>query len=183
MTETEKIAYAKSFIDKLAEGINPLDGTPVPEGDLVNNVRISRCFYYVSDILRRICEKGGVDMARRPTARTPFTLTEEIAENEVLSENPVTISVFARRMRYVADEYNMRRIPIHAIVNWLLTIEALTFVTHEDGKRAKVPTEKGMELGIILKRRMASFGEYDQVQYTIEAQRFIIDNLSAFATY
>ena len=48
MTELEKIAYAKSFIDKLANGINPLDDTPIPEGDIVNHVRLSRCFFYVS---------------------------------------------------------------------------------------------------------------------------------------
>ena len=29
MTELEKIEYAKSFIDKLANGINPLDDTMV----------------------------------------------------------------------------------------------------------------------------------------------------------
>ena len=32
MTELEKITYAKSFIDKLANGINPLDDTPIPHG-------------------------------------------------------------------------------------------------------------------------------------------------------
>ena len=32
MTELEKIAYAKSFIDKLAKGINPLNDMPIPEG-------------------------------------------------------------------------------------------------------------------------------------------------------
>ena len=31
MTAIEKIAYAKSFIDKLANGINPLDYTSVKE--------------------------------------------------------------------------------------------------------------------------------------------------------
>lgn len=44
MTELEKIEYAKSFIDKLANGINPLDDTPISETDIVNNVRLSRCF-------------------------------------------------------------------------------------------------------------------------------------------
>ena len=52
MTELEKIEYTKGFVDKLAEGINPIDGTPIAEDDLLNNVRISRCMYYVSDILR-----------------------------------------------------------------------------------------------------------------------------------
>jgi len=36
MTEAEKIAYAKSFIDKLANGINPLDDSPIPEDDIVS---------------------------------------------------------------------------------------------------------------------------------------------------
>ena len=52
MTELEKIVYAKSFIDKLANGINPLDDTLIPDGDVVNNVRLSRCFFYVSSILQ-----------------------------------------------------------------------------------------------------------------------------------
>ena len=53
MTELEKIAYAKSFIDKLANGINPLDNTPIPDDDIANNVRLSRCFFYVSSILQK----------------------------------------------------------------------------------------------------------------------------------
>ena len=42
MTELEKIEYAKSFIDKLAKGINPLDDSPIPDNDIANNVRLSR---------------------------------------------------------------------------------------------------------------------------------------------
>ena len=62
MTELEKIAYAKSFIDKLANGINPLDDTPVPEDDIVNNVRLSRCFFYVSDLLRQVYDDRSVSL-------------------------------------------------------------------------------------------------------------------------
>ena len=44
MTELGKIAYAKSFINKLANGINPIDDHPAAEYDVVNNVRLTRCF-------------------------------------------------------------------------------------------------------------------------------------------
>ena len=54
MTEIEKIAYAKSFIDKLAIGIDPTDGTIIPEGDIALNPRLSKCFLYVADILSKI---------------------------------------------------------------------------------------------------------------------------------
>ena len=60
MTELEKIEYAKSFIDKLANGINPLDDSTIKEDEVVNNVRLSRCFFFVSDILRQVIENGGV---------------------------------------------------------------------------------------------------------------------------
>ena len=70
MTELEKIAYAKSFIDKLANGINPLDDTPVSENDIVNNVRISRCLFYISEILDRVIENNGVVNA---TAKVAFS--------------------------------------------------------------------------------------------------------------
>lgn len=37
MTELEKIAYAKTYIEKLANGINPLTDQPVPDSDSINN--------------------------------------------------------------------------------------------------------------------------------------------------
>ena len=40
MTELEKIAYAKSFIDKLADESSPLDYTPIQDNDTANNVRL-----------------------------------------------------------------------------------------------------------------------------------------------
>ena len=54
MTEREKLLYTKEFIDKLADGVNPLTDERIPEGDLLNNIRISRCMFYVSEILRKL---------------------------------------------------------------------------------------------------------------------------------
>ena len=87
MTELEKIAYAKSFIDKLANGINPLDDTPIPENDIANNVRLSRCFFYVSEILGQVCENGGVGKVERTI---PFSITPaQLADFET---SPYSIS-------------------------------------------------------------------------------------------
>ena len=51
MTEIEIIARAQMYLEKLANGVNPLTNEEVAENDVVNNVRISRCLYYVSGIL------------------------------------------------------------------------------------------------------------------------------------
>lgn len=76
MTEKEKIAYAKTFIDKLANGINPIDDSPVSESDVVNNVRIARCFFFVSDILRQAIESDGAFSVKK-AQKQDFDVTEE----------------------------------------------------------------------------------------------------------
>ena len=63
MTELEKIERAKMYMDKLANGINPIDDTMAPDDDLINNVRLSRCFFFVSDVLRQVIENGGTKSA------------------------------------------------------------------------------------------------------------------------
>ena len=45
MTELEKIERAKTYIDKLANGINPVDDTMAPDADIINNVRLSGCLF------------------------------------------------------------------------------------------------------------------------------------------
>ncbi len=59
MTEIETMQRAKMYVDKLANGINPITDQPVSEADCVNHVKVSRCLFYVSDILRRVIENGG----------------------------------------------------------------------------------------------------------------------------
>ena len=59
MEDMELLTRAKTYIDKLANGINPITDEYVDESVVVNNVRISRCFFYVSDVLRRVIENGG----------------------------------------------------------------------------------------------------------------------------
>lgn len=63
---------AKAYIDQLANGINPIDGTCVADSDVINNVRISRCLFYVSDILKRVIDNGG-SISKKKVAKGPFS--------------------------------------------------------------------------------------------------------------
>ena len=60
MTELEKMQRAKMYIDKMANGINPIDDAPAADSDMINNVRLSRCLFYVSDILRQVIDNNGI---------------------------------------------------------------------------------------------------------------------------
>ena len=54
MIDMEKIITAKVWIEKLANGINPLNDELVKDDDLINNVHISRCLFYVAELLGEI---------------------------------------------------------------------------------------------------------------------------------
>ncbi len=178
MTELEKIAYAKSFIDKLANGINPLDDAPIPDNDIANNVRLSRCFFYVSDILRQVYENGGVTKPKR-IPKIPFSVSVERLERFEYSAEPIPVSEIAKRIYAMADNENMEKVSYRQINQWLLNIGMLYL--HDFGGRKPVrrPTEEGNQIGIITETRMGRYGEYQVVLYHEEAQRFILDNLAA----
>lgn len=180
MTELEKIEYAKSFMDKLANGINPLDDSPIPEEDIANNVRLSRCFFYVSDILRQVIENGGVRPAKVAKPRKQeFALTEEQRGRIQISERPLPISEIANRLNELVDAETTKKLSAAAINNWLVELQMLKVVKQSDGKIRKLPTERGRELGIFTDERTGMYGSYVTVLFSPSAQQFVYDNIDA----
>ena len=176
MTEIEKIAYAKGFLDKLAEGVNPIDNSAIPEGDVVNNVRISRCLFYVSDVLRQVIENGGT---QRRHSRCDLTLTPEQLAAFPYSDVPLKVSEIVARIKALAGDENARFSAVR-ITNWLLSIGAMTETSEGYGKKTRVPTASGRDLGIIGEDRTGLNGDaYCVIRYSRRAQEFIIDNFEA----
>lgn len=180
MTEIEKIEYAKSFIDKLANGINPIDDTEIKDDDVVNNVRLSRCFFYVSDILRQVIENGGIGKKKSGFVR--FNLSAEQLSKFSFSEKPIPISEIAKRLNLLITDENMRKISHRDLTNWLLAIGMLFEHSAFDGKTSKRPTEQGSNIGISTEVRTGQRGEYTVTVYNKEAQSFIVDNIEAVIT-
>ncbi len=180
MTELEKIAYAKSFIDKLANGINPLDDTPVSEGDVINNVRLSRCFFYVSDILRQVIENGGITPAvSERIRRSEFSMTAEERASLQISQLPVHVSDISKYLNSVIDVTRTKKISAAAINKWLLATGALEEAATQNGSTRKLPTELGRSLGIFVEERTGQYGQYTAVLFSPQAQQYIFDNLDA----
>ena len=181
MTELEKIAYAKTFIDKLANGVNPLDDTPIPEGDIANNVRLSRCFFYVSDILRQVIDNGGVEQKPQGARvhKSEFSLSNEQRLRLFASEKALTVSEIANYLNSGINTDTMKKITGAAINNWLQSIGLLEVVRLSNGKERKQPTSRGNEMGIFVDERNGQFGQYFVVLFTSDAQQFIYDNLDA----
>lgn len=154
MTEIEILEHAKSYIDKLANGIDPMTDMPVGEGDAVNNVRVSRCLFYVSDVLGKVIASGGIPAAPKPKKR-PFFLTAEQLSRYPYADRAATVSEIADNLNALADAEQCLKMPYTHITGWLIGIGALELCTVE-GKSVKRPTARGGELGIATEPRSSS---------------------------
>ena len=70
MTELDMIRRARMYMEKLSHGINPLDGTPVADGDLIRNGRMLRCFAFVAEVLDKVVTNSAPH-AEKPQPAAP----------------------------------------------------------------------------------------------------------------
>lgn len=180
MTEREKLQQAKRWIDCLAQGIHPLTGEELPEQEAVNDVRISRCLFFVAEVLRRELDAAPKSKA---AGKKPFVLTWTEREEVELSEKPIPASELARRLNRAAHTPGIRKIQYAHIVNWLTEVGFLRQDFRSDGRLARRPTAEGEKLGITVELRRQPDRTYPVVVYGIEAQRFVLDNVDAVAAY
>lgn len=178
MTDLEIMQRAKVYIDKLANGINPLDNTAIPEGEVVNQIKVSRCLFYVSDVLRKTIENEETALKKRKQeSKVPFVPSEEIYANFKYSEIPIPVSEIAGRINEFKQNANMKNCQYTMIMKWLLKNGAVEEISTETGKSKKRPTAKGKQIGIGLEERTGKNGVYHVVVYDKQAQKYIIDNL------
>ena len=150
MTELEIMQHAKDYLDKLAKGIDPLTDREVPESDIINNVRISRCLVYVSGVLQQVIENGGIHAATpvRNGEKTPFSLSYEERARFSFGDWPATASTIAQRLNEPVDLNTMQKLKTTSITRFLLQSGLLFEEVGPSGNKHKRPTEAGWKLGI-----------------------------------
>lgn len=177
MTELETIQRAKMYIDNLANGINPLNGQHLPEEDIVNNVRITRCLFYVSNVLQQVIQSSGIVGKQTKPKKQPFNLDVADRLKFEISETAIPVSEITKRINSLIDAETMMLLKYQSITGWLLNAGFLTARPDYDGKMKKYPTEAGNRIGIQIEHRIGIRGDYDVIVYSPQAQQFIVDNL------
>ena len=182
MTELDTVKRAKMYVDKLANGVNPLTDQPVPENDTINQTRISRCLFFVSDILRRVIENGGtVGRVQREknTAREPFAISQEKLRSFAFSETPISVTEITKRINDLIDSDRMVKLKYTSITSFLMESGLMQQSETSEGKMIREPTDEGKSIGIFTEQRFGLSGPYQVTLYRIDAQRFILDNIDA----
>ena len=178
MAELTKLLHAKDYMDKLSNGIDPTSDKVLTREALLNNITLSRCFFFVSDILRQVIENDGY-VGRRVRSNVkllPFMLSEEARKQIEVTEAPTMIKQFTDRINSLIDVDAMQKLKVTALTGWLVKEGLLKEETINDKKR-KLPTKAGEKLGIYSETREGQYGGYIATLYKESAQKHIVNNL------
>jgi len=176
MDKIEMINRAKSYIEKLANGINPLTDLPLNEDDAVNDVRLSRCLFFVADVLRQVIENGG-SVTKPRKARTAFYISDEDIARFEYSDSPITITEITNRINVLIDSGQMKGLYYEKIKTWLLMDGMMEKANGRFGKAKICPTEAGSSIGISMHMRMGKKGEIWYPIYDRSAQEYVVRNI------
>lgn len=187
-TELDTMKHAKEYIDKLANGIDPFTDKPVPDDDIVNNVKLSRCFFYISGILEKVIENGGevspvktVEVVKSGR-RGVVVITDEARAAFKCFINEVTPTAFTDMINKHLDPDISGRLKKNAIADWLSEVGMLENYELPNGKMRRRPTESGSNEGIRLSEYFSADGfPRAAIMLSPAAQQFILDNIDAIA--
>ena len=176
MTELETMQHAKNYIDALANGIDPLTGEVIKDDSVINNIRISRCLFYVSDVLRQVIDNGGV--VGQVTKTVEFTIAPDQLALVQIREYPVRITELMDALYHAVGNPQMKRPSAKKFTDRLIEKGCMAQITDSIGKTHRIPTDRGVRMGMSTRLRQSRDGEYQAVYYDGNMQRFLLDNLA-----
>ena len=180
----EKLIKAKEWIEKLANGINPIDDTEIKDDDIVNNVQISRCLFYVADVIKEFQQKMNFQEEYGNMKQVKRKPHSQLFVNFEYSEEPISLTELVNMLNNYMDLNIYKKLSYSTIASWLTERCILMEVENELGKFRRVPTEVGERLGIYDIDCLSMYGhEYMKVVYNKAAQKYIVNHLDEIAKH
>lgn len=177
----ELLKHAQGYIENMAKGIHPLTGEIISDNEILNNIRISRCLFYVNDVLKDILTNAHKNISKNKIKLIPFSLTtKELSQYEYTSS--LTISRITQKLNQLRSSEGMEKLKVSQLSAWLVDLDLLQ-VVEEKGHKLKRPTAIGENMGTYVEHVINHFREYDAVFYNLEMQKYIITHFNDFLNF
>ena len=171
---------SKDYIDKLVEGINPVNGKPISTREVIYDYKVSRQLEFLSEYIKneinRLEDKAQSKVADNENELIEFELSDKELRNLTLSDKPVSLADVCNMLNHLRPSSNMRKLKAISAVEVLCNFGMIDRV-----RRKIIPTEEGAKLGIQFKEFQSNGSTLTKVLYSKEAQQFIIDHLNEIA--
>lgn len=169
-----KLDVAIKYVERIADGCNPVNNVPLENGDILNNPNIIRCMYFIKDVLEEVQRNGGMvggKVGKEPAL--PFPI--EVLNSFTYVEDKSITHVLNQIYEPIAD-MNVKKVSVTKVTAALKQEGYLLDEPNpETGKTRKVPSEKGRELGIYTIEREYNGRMYESVTYNQNAQKYVVE--------
>ena len=122
--------------EKLANGINPLTGESINDDEIINNVRISRCLFYVKGVLDEVIKNGGVNKSVSKRKKLPFTISNEELANFEFTDEELSISMIVKKINDLQPNEEISKLRASVVISWLVSI-GLLYEDNINGRKTK----------------------------------------------
>ena len=168
-----RLDVAIKYVERIADGRNPVNNVPLENNDIMNNPNIIRCMYFIKDVLEAVQDNGGVIGSRsgkEPSLPFPMEILDQFSYVEDKSITHVLNQIYEP-----IAEMNIKKVSVTKVTAALKEEGYLLEEPNpETGRMRKVPSEKGGELGIYMVEREYNGRMYQSVTYNQNAQEYIV---------
>ena len=168
-----KLDVAIKYVERIANGCNPVNNVPLENNDILNNPNIIRCMYFIKDVLEEVQNNGGViggKSGKEPALPFPIEILDRFSYVEDKSITHVLNQIYEP-----IAESNIKKVSVTKVTVALKDDGyLLDELNPETGKTRKVPSVKGKELGIYMLEREYNGRMYQSVTYNRNAQEYVV---------
>ena len=176
--DLEKLKKSIIYINRMANGNNPMNNQKIENNSIFNNPNFIRCMYFIKDILEDVYKNKGIigKNNKRIIIKEPYPL--ELL-NKFEYKEDCTITNFIKQINDLAYELDVEKIKRTDILKWLKNNNYIsTEIVEGFTSNSSVVTELGKNIGMYNEVKNKREGcTYLAVLYSKDAQEFIVNNM------
>lgn len=173
--DNQKLDKAIIYVDRIANGFNPVNNRLVENDSVLNNPNVIRCMYFIKDVLKEVQKNGGVIGKKVKIQKEPFDF--QILDKFTYIEDK-SITKLLRQIEEYVENPNMEHINCRKITTWLKENNYIVRDKIEQlGIVGSIVTDKGKNIGMYNEVKTINDRTYLAVIYDKNAQEFIVRHL------
>ncbi|MCD8021345.1 MAG: hypothetical protein LUF92_17765 [Clostridiales bacterium] len=175
--DTKRLETAIAYLQRIADGKNPVNNMPMEDDAVLNNPNVVRCMFFVKEVLEEVRRNEGF-IGTKPKKPPKEDFPIEVLQTYAYRADQ-TITRFVAQLNEPVDTKIFQKLNFKTITDWLKENDYLTVEQNQEyGKKRTVPTEKGMQIGLSSEERVSFQGvKYLAVIYGEQAQEFVVAHI------
>lgn len=172
IVEREKIEKAKEI--RMANGVDPLTGEVLGEDSFLNNPKIIRCFYYITEVLDNVMNNAysyGVKLAH-------FIITPEQISKVALPEGKIGVNEFSKQVNMCIDLSVSKKLTGVELNKRLKKMGVLSEELNPATGKARTITNGNSHIyGFETLKRDYNGVEYDAIVINDKGKKYLLENI------